>query len=275
MVWEEDLLAPSLGIGVITRNRLPILQQCVAQITQHTHAPYTLMIADDGSDDDTVSWAREEDIPIVTGPRGGCAWNKNRALYYLQAYTDCDPVLLFEDDTWPVAAGWDEVWIAAARRWQHVNYGYAFNPEDVPGSGTAEDPYQLPAFGGHCTITTRRALEEVGFLDSRFYGYGWEHVEWTHRYRLLYKEEWGLPEGKFPCLDYGVRATWPESTFSEEELDRNGKVYTAIRDKPDELMTYRAPWHNEAERLRLQGEVFQGWRESMQARYGSLICFAI
>ncbi len=58
-------------------------------------------------------------------------------------YTDCEPILLFEDDAWPVAAGWEEVWISAAYRWQHVNYGYAFEPKDVPGSGTVEDPYQF------------------------------------------------------------------------------------------------------------------------------------
>jgi hypothetical protein len=33
---------PSLGIGIITRNRLPTLQQCVAEIARHTRAPYGL-----------------------------------------------------------------------------------------------------------------------------------------------------------------------------------------------------------------------------------------
>ena len=148
-----------LGIGIITRNRLRTLQRCVAEIEHYTRGPYFLMIADDGSDDSTVSWAKGRGIPVVTGPRRGCAWNKNRALYFLHAYTACDPILLFEDDTWPVRIGWEEVWIAAARRWQHVNYCYAWDPHDPndwpKGRGTADDPYQCAAFGGHCTITMR------------------------------------------------------------------------------------------------------------------------
>lgn len=267
--WEGSSL--TLGIGIITYNRLPILQRCVANIARHTRLPYTLMIADDGSEDDTVPWARGQDISVVTGPRRGVAWNKNRALYYLQMYTECDPILLFEDDTWPLTEGWETVWIAAARRWQHVNYGYAFNPQVVPGSGTAEDPYQLPAFGGHCTITTRRALEEVGFLDSRFLGYGWEHVEWTHRFRIRYEAEWDLAEMLLPCLNHGVHQTWPKSFFDQKDLDHNAQVYAAIRANPAEVMNYRLPWRNEAERLRLQDEVLQGWKESMLTRYGSLI----
>ncbi len=76
--WEGSSL--TLGIGIITYNRLPILQRCVANIARHTRLPYTLMIADDGSEDDTVPWARGQDISVVTGPRRGVAWNKNRVL---------------------------------------------------------------------------------------------------------------------------------------------------------------------------------------------------
>lgn len=246
----------SLGIGIITRNRLPTLQQCLAEIARHTPTPYFLMIADDGSTDDTVSWGRSQGVPVVTGPRRGCAGNKNRALYFLQTYTNCDPILLFEDDTWPIATGWETVWVEAARLWQHVNYCYGWEPEDPPpGSGTADDPYQCFAFGGHCTVTTRRALAEVGFLDSRFVGYGWEHVEWSHRFRMRYARDWGFTDDMLlPCLDHGVCATWPESSFSQEEMDRNQEHYADILANHAGPY-YRAAWHDDAGRLRLQTEV--------------------
>lgn len=263
---DKVILEPSLGIGIITRNRLSVLQRCIGEIARHTSAPYFLMIADDGSTDETVSWGRGQGILVVTGPRRGCAWNKNRALYFLQAYSDCDPILLFEDDTWPIATGWGAEWVAAARRWQHVNYGYGFDPKNPPeGQGTADDPYQCAAFGGHCTITTRRALAEVGFLDSRFVGYGWEHVEWTHRFRLRYNTDWNLPEGMLPCLDHGVRATWPESSFTEQEVDHNDALYADIRANPAEP-NYRAAWRDDAERLQMQTEVAGGWEASRANR---------
>jgi hypothetical protein len=243
--------AERLGIGIITRNRLATLQRCVAQIVRHTCVPHTLVVADDGSTDGTEAWARGAGIPVVAGPRRGCAWNKNRALSFLQTHTDCDAMLLFEDDTWPVGAGWDAVWTAAARRWQHVNYCYGYSPA---GGGTADDPYQGTAFGGHCTITTRAALGEVGYLDTRFIGYGCEHVEWTHRFRARYGTQWGLPGLTVPCLDFGVLASWPPSSFSEEEMEANKGVWERLHTDPAEPV-YRAPWRGDDERRQLQAEV--------------------
>ena len=109
-----------LGVGVITRNRLAILRETLAALEEFTTVPYVLVVADDGSDDGTARWARDRRGPVVTGPRRGCAWNKNRALLYLAARTTCDPLLLLEDDTRPTAVGWQDVWIAAAHRRGHV-----------------------------------------------------------------------------------------------------------------------------------------------------------
>lgn len=252
-------MLPHLGIGVITRNRLPILKTCVSEIIRYTHIPYTLVIADDGSTDGTASWLYSKGINFITGQQRGCAWNKNKALYYLQNYTDCDPIVLIEDDTWPVADGWASVWITAAHRWQHVNYCYGLDPKNRPaGRGSADDPYRCPAFGGQCTITTRHALARVGFLDSRFVGYGWEHVEWSHRFRLRFKTKWGFPEGMFPCMDYGIKVTWSHSFFNQGEVDRNGQVYARIRAEISGPY-YTSAWRNDAERRQVQAEVAKGW----------------
>lgn len=242
-----------LGIGVITQNRLPILRQTIAEIVQLIQTPYTLVIADDGSDDGTVAWARDLAVPVVTGPRRGCAWNKNRALYYLLTSTDCDPLLLLEDDTRPTAPDWATVWSAAGRRWQHVNYCYGWDrASPPPGSGTVDEPYRCNAFGGHCTVTSRAALREVGYLDPRFRGYGWEHVEWTWRFQLRYRARW--PDGLLPCLDHGVTATWPPSSLDQREMDANGALYARIR------AGITGPYHCEAwcddgERRALHAEI--------------------
>ena len=100
----------------------------------------------------------------------------------------------------------------------------------------------------------RQALAEVGFLNSHFRGYGWDHVEWTHRFGVRYRPSWGLPEWTVPCLDHGVRATWMESFFNQAEFDRNDEVYADIRANPAEL-EYCGAWHEEDERLQMQGEV--------------------
>ena len=127
--------------------------------------------------------------------------------------------------------------------------------EVAEGSGTVDDPYQCYAFGGCCTITTRRALAEVGFLNTRFIGYGWGHVEWTHRYRLRYRDNWGLADKTVPCLNHGVRIAGRVETYrNEEDFERNKKLYAEIRaHREDE--DYRVPWGNDDEATRLKCEI--------------------
>jgi GT2 family glycosyltransferase len=243
---------PSLGVGIITRNRLAILRQTIAELERLTTRPFALVVADDGSNDDTASWVRETSIPLVTGLRRGCAWNKNRALRHLAMRTAAGVFLLLEDDTRPTLTGWEREWFEAALRWRHVNYCYGFEPaKPPPGKGTTLDPYRCNAFGGHCTATTRAALEEVGYLDTRFRGYGWEHVERTWRFQLRYADEWGPPTHTVPCLDHGVCSIWPPSFYDQAEVDRNEAIYASIRNAIDGPYR-RDPWRDNGERLTLE-----------------------
>jgi hypothetical protein len=169
--------------------------------------------------------------------------------------TACDPILLLEDDTRPTLAAWDSDWIAAVCRWQHVNYCYGFEHTGrPPGRGTVDDPYLCRAFGGNCTMTTRKAVDKVGYLDTRFRGYGWEHVEWTWRFQISYRLEWRFPADLLPCLDYGVASVWPPSFFDQDEMNANGATYAEIRRTING--PYRTgPWHDESERNALTTEV--------------------
>ncbi len=254
-----------LGIGVITMNRLDALKQCVARIARHTTSPYVLVIADDGSTDETVEWARGEGVPVVTGDRRGCAWNKNRALYFLRECTDCDPIILLEDDTWPVRDGWERVWIDAGHQWRHVNFdGSSYNadlaPEDRPTEpGTAIRPYATPHVTGVCTVTSRAALDSVGYLDTRFHGYGIEHVEWTERFAARFGTEWNLPDERYPALNHGVLMAWTgASSFDPDEVNANHQRYVELRSKTTRT-GFRRPWRNDEEWLTLGLEVAIAW----------------
>ena len=84
-------------------------------------ADAALVVADDGSDDETPTMLRDLQVPVITGINMGIAWNKNRALFLLSHMLGCETVILLEDDTQPDRPGWEAAWIAAARRWGHVN----------------------------------------------------------------------------------------------------------------------------------------------------------
>jgi glycosyltransferase involved in cell wall biosynthesis len=247
-------MSAQIGIGIITYNRLASLQACVEAVQTRTQTPFQLVIADDGSADGTVDWARQAGLPLITGANWGPSWNKNRALYFFMARTDCDPVLILEDDTHPAVAGWEQPWCAAARRWHHVNW--IAEPREggrPPGSGTAEDPWHSYAFGGQCTAGTREGMRRVGYLDTRFVGFSEEHVEWTHRFRWTYEDQWGIGWGRLPCLSSGIEVNWTHTWYSDEALRRNQRVIRMLRTAP----IYRDPWQNEAEQRRLESELAQ------------------
>jgi glycosyltransferase involved in cell wall biosynthesis len=229
---------PELGIGIITYNRLEALRGCVSGVREYTGLPICLVVADDGSADGSAEWAREQGLVVISGRNRGPAWNRNRALYHLLEHTPSDPILLLEDDCWPVEPGWAVPWIEAAARWGHLNY-----PLDliVGGSGTPDDPYRCRVSGTQCTVTTREALQAVGYLDTRFAGYGYEDAEWTFRFERYLADRWVPPLHAPPCLRCGLQVmplgTWHDAASVARQLP----LFEALRQEPIWRPAWRTP----------------------------------
>ena len=83
-------MAVKLGIGVTTFNRCRKLEICISRLQELNSQPFHLFVADDGSDDGTVSVCTERKVPFVSSPNMGIAWNKNRALFFLHRILECD-----------------------------------------------------------------------------------------------------------------------------------------------------------------------------------------
>ncbi len=59
------------SIVIPTYNKLPLLQQAVAAIRTYTRmdeTPYEIVVADNGSQDGTVEWCRQEGLRFVALP---------------------------------------------------------------------------------------------------------------------------------------------------------------------------------------------------------------
>lgn len=229
-----------LGIGIISYNRLAMVQRCVVKIREHTSGPYELVVADDGSTDGTVEWCRANGVAVVTGRNRGCAWNKNRALCYLMERTQCEHLVIIEDDSHPFVDGWDEAWAAAVAKWHHVNITTDPKPSDPErfGDGTVDRPWWVNAFWGNVTGITREAMNAVGYLDSHFTGWGWEHVEWTWRFDRHFgvKRVPGWRPGLVPCVSssLGVKPTWDAGTYDpgEAKKSKNFRTMKAVENLP-------------------------------------------
>jgi len=252
-------MALRVGIGIITFNRKDRVVETLARVRAHTKSSCVLIVADDGSQDGTADLMRSHNVTTVSGQNMGIAWNKNRALFLLSAIIQCDVVILLEDDSFPTRDGWEQEWIRAAQRWGHINLaGEWFHESFLRGTGTADDPILSKDVTAQCTGFSRTALLYGGYFDSRFRGYGHEHVEHSRRLvRLGYGGTVEDVDGEvrpiYRLLKGNVEVTHPPSFSNQPDCDRNLELCRELLF--DE--SYRMPWRDDVELHQFRTEMAQ------------------
>ena len=107
-IADEYIATLNVGIGVITYNRKDHLAKTVEAIKAFTTGDYELVVADDGSKDDTVEWCGQNNVLHTNCQNKGVVRNKNRALYYLNEVKKVDVLILLEDDCRPNKESWQK-----------------------------------------------------------------------------------------------------------------------------------------------------------------------
>jgi glycosyltransferase involved in cell wall biosynthesis len=256
---RRKIMAIRVGVGIITCNRKDVLTETLARLQAHTTTPCIVVVADDGSQDGTAEFVRSQNIALVTGKNMGIAWNKNRALFMLSAIGQCDVILLLEDDSFPTQDGWEKQWILATQRWGHVNFaGDWFGDSFLKGTGTVDDPIVSKDITAQCSGFSRSAVQYGGYFDSRFRGYGFEHLEHSRRLvRLGYGGSFEDIDGEimpiFKLLKGGIQVSSPPSFSNRADRDRNKLLCQELLF--DE--TYRMPWRNDTELAQFRSEMNQ------------------
>ena len=250
-------MAIRVGIGIITYNRKDVLLETIARVRAHTKSPCALAVADDGSTDGTADAVRGQKITLVTGRNMGIAWNKNRALFLLASVVQCDVVILLEDDSFPTKDGWEQEWVLATQRWGHVNLaGKWFSDAFLRGTGTVDDPIVSKDVTAQCSGYSRMALLYGGYFDSRFRGYGFEHIEHSRRmvrvgFGGTYEDMGGEVVPVFRLLRSCIEVSNPHSFSNSIERDRN--KLQCLQLLFDE--SYRAPWQDDTELAQFRAEM--------------------
>jgi glycosyltransferase involved in cell wall biosynthesis len=231
--------------------------ETLSRVRAHTRTPFSLVVADDGSEDGTAEALRAEQATVVTGRNMGIAWNKNRALFMLGGIMCCNVVILLEDDSSPTEDGWERDWVAASLRWGHANLAAEWlRSSFLKGAGTVDDPVFSVDVTAQCSSFSRTALLYGGYFDSRFRGYGQEHVEHTRR---LIRVGFG---GSYEDVGDGVRPIYKllssaiqvrtEHSFSSE-ADRQRNTLMCHELLFDEA--YRMPWRDDTELAQFRAEM--------------------
>jgi hypothetical protein len=145
-----------------------------------------------------------------------------------------------------------------------VNYAAEWlRPAFVGGRGTPAHPVLSTAVTAQCSAYTREALDYAGYFDSRFKGYGHEHVEHTRRLiRAGYGGTDQAPDGQeeviYRLIAHGVKALEVESFADDDQIARNLEVALPLMSDP----SYRAPWRDTAELRQFRAEIessFAAW----------------
>lgn len=246
-----------LFIGVLTYNRMDSFKKLICALRTFTAVPYELVVAASDTIDGTITWCMENNIRVITSDNKGIAQGKNLLLYYFLHKSDSDMMIMFEDDCRVWEVGWEQEWILACKAWDHVNWPQSFTKLVEHGDNTPGNPIRTNVFSGCCTITSRKSLEKVGYLDPRFIGYGGEHVEWTWRFYRLLKDAWKEPTDgtSVPCLGSHVGCEYSESLFEKEVYKKNMLLMAKLM-KEDPTI-YRDPWLDDAYKTEFIGFIEQ------------------
>ncbi|HCY27849.1 MAG TPA: glycosyltransferase family 2 protein, partial [Alteromonas macleodii] len=224
-IADEYIATLNVGIGVITYNRKDHLAKTVEAIKAFTTGDYQIVVADDGSKDDTVEWCEKNNVPHTNCQNKGVVRNKNRALYYLNEVKKVDVLILLEDDCRPNKESWQKEWVIAALLWGHINYAHKriIKKEDavLSGTGSSTLPYLCKLVTGQCTACSKDAMDNIGYLDPRFSGYGAGHVEWTERfirqgYNGSTEKHW-----VYPAINTGLNSDDAPTFKNPEQLEKN------------------------------------------------------
>ncbi len=169
-----------IGVAVLACNQrasLPGIVEAVRRFTAHPRVDF--VVADDGSTDGTLGWLRDNDVPLVTGPAMGPAWNRNRALFLLGEMLGCEAIVVLTADVRPDTAAWENRWITAAQRW-----GYADDP-----TGCAVYTRDTLLYGGYLVMDEDDATAEHGKRLRRL-GFGSSTATDAANHTELYCAPW-------------------------------------------------------------------------------------
>lgn len=190
-------------ILVLNWNNAPDTLECLASLTHLNGVPYTTIVIDNGSSDDSVSRIRAQwphGILLETGCNLGYAGGNNVGIRYALMH-GATHILLLNNDT-IVDPGLLQAFLAGqaeilgAKVYLHSDphrldhLGGRWDPKravfDLVGKGQLEDgvryesPIELDYACGACLFIHKRVFETIGLLEPRFFLF-WEEADFCLR----------------------------------------------------------------------------------------------
>lgn len=254
------------AIAILTYNRIDALTVCLKGLAKHCGG-YPLAVFEDGGYTDCTRGALLEHTDhvgvrddllaeeyldpktggkIFLGQRNlGVAGNSNRALKWFMEETDCDHLILMNDDV-EVSGDFCDVY---RRAHNDVGVGlFCFCDFTDEAYRWVENKYKgwmvkiLSRMTGMIMSQTRELVEAIGYYDTAFGKFGEEHCDWTIRARLsgFIKVE-NIDQN---CLDIKHDLCKHQDVETSVQGDeRDAADFTAARTMQDASVQYRSRDH--------------------------------
>lgn len=252
-----------LGIAIATYNRSANLVQLIESIRRTLGNENPVVVCNDGSKDDTIAQCQAMKVLFVGRENRGIAWNKNRGLYWLVEKTKATSFLLLEDDISVSNKDWSTDWAEAIKRWGHVTWADQNLVKHrierfIAGEGSPASPYVLKYVTGQVMGFSREALASVGYFDTRFRGYGYEHIDLSRR---IHRKGFGTTTAKnnvssevetgYVNISGGISITDLPTVSDRSTTEENRMIYEKIRGNAE----IRMPWSNDEEQAIFLDEI--------------------
>lgn len=176
-VKENQRKDLSIGVGITTHNRGEIVAETVAKVLALTPNARVVVV-----DDASETPVKLDGVELYRFRHNvGIAKAKNKCLELLAG---CDNIFLFDDDTYPIKAGWYEPYIASPEH--HLMYLFESWSSGSPVGDDAIE-YEDGSIVAHqhargCMIyVDQHVLETVGGMDVRYGRAMNEHLDWSNR----------------------------------------------------------------------------------------------
>ena len=227
-----------VGINFSSRNRPEILEICLTQVSkwqQSQKYQYVVSVVNDLGDKiwDTKYISLKEKFPNfiwhISEERLGIAKTKNLGISLLKEH-NCDHFFLFDDDTFPVKNGWDDLYIDACGQ-NNIHHMMHLIPLPV-GFQVQRNQNGICEYSQCCGVLlyfTKHAINTVGGYRKCFHIYGHEHTELSIRCNYAgLQPDWGpyiSPEKTREYiysidLDLNNWGTYPQDIIITEEMKR-------------------------------------------------------
>lgn len=221
---------PRLRIAILTHNALEFSSLCLNSLAAHTRVAHEISVLDNGSDDGTPDWLREQrmqNLRVMLSPLNvGVPKGRNLLLAAILPRTKTDDLIVFLDNDVEALTGWHDPFLGLFSEQAGVAIAGVTGHQIVVGQEQREllpspqaGPAEVDVVSGYCLWVRAGTAAALGPFDENLGLFWHEDDDYCVRAKGLGLRVCALPEAGI--IHHQHKSGVLESTESEGLSLRN------------------------------------------------------